>query len=78
MKAIVTMLVCFLFSCSALAGGDKNRHANQILDSDGCVLSIPAGLDADDCEEVTAPEQSGIRLFVCNGEQITLICADDD
>lgn len=77
MKYTFIALLAFVLAVPVLAGGGKMREANQVLTPDTCVISVPEGLEDEDCEEVQAPGQSGIVMFVCDGvDDIVFVCDD--
>ena len=67
MRFIVFVLVA-LVSFSVFGSGGKNRTLNPILDEDGCVITVPTGIDVDEefCTKIPAPDQSGIESQFCS------------
>ena len=68
--------VFFGLSCVALAAGGQNQWNNPIF-ADGCIATLPAGIDLEeDCEDpVSSP--SGLKTYFCEGVIITVDCPDD-
>lgn len=79
MKKILAVFTLLMATAGFVyASGGQVRFGNPVLDDDGCVLSIPEGIDVDACEEIIAPEQSGVQVYFCDGLEITatLVCED--
>ena len=68
---IILLMAAFVVD----AGGDKNRTASPILSPGdaACVYTVPDNIDLDQCDEVPAPEQSGISVWFCD-EVLTVLC----
>lgn len=66
-------LTVFL-TLSAYAGGDKVNNPRLVLGEDDCVYTMPSS--PDNCEEVPAPPQSGIQIYICN--EATVVCVPDE
>jgi hypothetical protein len=80
MKTSFRLVACLLLSLVAsasFAAGGKNQIQNPIL-GDNCVEAMPPGIDANACEEVPAPAQSGVNVFFCDTTTIIICEAEDD
>lgn len=58
----------------AYSEGGKNRNPHMMVGEDGCVYTLPG--NQENCDEVPAPPQSGIEVYVCNN--VAVICADEE
>ena len=75
-RLVTALLLALIVSVSFSAGG-KNQIQNPIL-GDNCVEAMPPGIDANACEEVPAPAQSGVNVFFCDTTTIIICEAEDD
>ena len=75
-RLVTALLLALIVSVSFAAGG-KNQIQNPIL-GDNCVEAMPPGIDANACEEVPAPAQSGVNVFFCDTTTIVICEAEDD
>ncbi len=77
-KLIAVLFLSLMITGMAAASGGKVRFGNPVIDQDGCVLSIPEGIDVESCEEIEAPDQAGVNVYFCDGVEITatLVCED--
>ena len=74
---LLTALLLGLIVSVSFAAGGKNQIQNPIL-GDNCVEAMPPGIDANACEEVPAPAQSGVNVFFCDTTTIIICEAEDD
>lgn len=74
---LVTALLFGLIASVSFAAGGKNQIQNPIL-GDNCVQTMPPGIDANACEEVPAPPQSGVNVFFCDTTTIIVCEVEDD
>jgi len=72
---LATGLLLGLIASASFAAGGQNQIQNPIL-GDNCVQTMPPGIDANACEEVPAPAQSGVNVFFCDVTTI-IICEDE-
>ena len=72
---LVALLLSLIMSPTFAAGG-KNQIQNPIF-GDNCIETIPPGVDAEACEEMPAPAQSGVNVFFCDTTTI-VICTDEE
>ena len=69
-------LLFFMGAGAAMAAGGKNKWNNPIF-ADGCVATLPAGIDLEeDCEDPIA-SPTGLFTYFCEGLIITVDCPDD-
>jgi hypothetical protein len=68
-------LLFFVGAGAAMAAGGKHKWNNPIF-ADGCVATLPAGIDLDECDEAEA-SPTGLKTYFCEGEIITVECPDD-
>jgi hypothetical protein len=59
----------------AAASGGNVRAQNPIITDDGCILSIPKGVDAEACEQVV---DGDTNVWFCDDYEIdaTIVCDD--
>ena len=79
MKMFTAMVIMAFISAGAWAAGGKVRTQNPIITEDGCVLSIPEGIDAEACEQIVASDQAGVNVWFCDDYEIdaTIVCDDN-
>lgn len=68
------LVVSLLFSLAVLAEGGKNRKQNPVLVGE-CSYVTPGVIDTSNCDEVPAPDQSGVTVLICEG---LVICTDTE
>ena len=78
MQTAIKTILGILLLCIAMAagaGGDKNRTASPILSPGdaACVYTIPDNIDLAQCDEVPAPDHSGVSVWFCD-ETLTVLC----
>ena len=81
MTLLLSFLITTLITLTAYAGGDKVRANSQILEPGDapCVYLVPPGIDlTEDCEQLTAPDQSGRAVFSCPSEPDIVICVEEE
>ena len=79
MKTSLLVGTCLLISLVvpvSFAAGGQNQIQNPIL-GDNCIEAMPPGIDANACEEVPAPSQSGVNVFFCDTTTV-VICTDEE
>ena len=70
------LLALLTLSLVVYAGGDKQRKQNPIITTDGCVITIPSGIDTNACE-ATAPSGNGqVQVWFCPAEAV-VTCVDE-
>jgi hypothetical protein len=72
---LTTALILTLFAPLALAAGGQNQWNNPNFAEDGCLVSLPAGIDRDTCEAV--PADGGLVAYFCADQTVFLLCEDD-
>ncbi|MBW1672141.1 MAG: hypothetical protein JRJ45_00595 [Deltaproteobacteria bacterium] len=75
MKMYWAFLMIIFLGLSGLAAGEggKKGNPNLIIGEDGCVYALPTSTKA--CEEVPAPPQSGIEVYVCS--DVIALCPEE-
>lgn len=78
MKKVLVLMTFMLlaFSQFATAEGDKVRDANQVI-GDGCLYSIPDGIDPMSCEPILSPS-SLVYFLKCTPELIVWCVGEDN
>ena len=79
MKKVIAVFTLLMATAGFVyASGGQVRFGNPVIDQDGCVLSIPEGIDIEDCQLIPAPDQSGVAVYFCDGIELTatLVCED--
>ena len=75
-SSVVISLLFSLFAFAVFAAGGQNQTQNPIF-GDNCVETIPPGLEDTTCEEIPAPDQSGVRVLFCDTTTV-VICTEEE
>ena len=70
MKIILLAIFSAILSVAGYVYGEGGKKNNPHLGDDVCLVG-----NTEACDEVPAPPQSGIRVYICDGVEI--VCVDE-